>query len=187
MVHNDIFNTNKINFVGFFISKKDRDLLPPEYIRGTLTENILAAKSGQTSRIGDLASLLAKHIEKRRLVLVPFPSTDKAKPKKAQLPFLLVNCLTKEYPMWTNGSGFLSRAYSLPKNTRDAGKQFESLVCRTAKLAGMDIVIIDDVVTSGSSMKAALKIMSRTGAKSVRCLALARKMRLKDIPLTAKY
>lgn len=61
----------------------------------------------------------------------------------------------------------------LPRAARIANVK-EAFCARAQDIAGLRIVLIDDVVTSGATMEAAAGALRAAGAKSVRGLALAR-------------
>ena len=61
---------------------------------------------------------------------------------------------------------------------REKDKTLET-VClhRPEDIKGKDILLIDDVVTTGNSMSACHEILNKAGAKNVFCLALSRTSR----------
>lgn len=122
------------------------------------------------------------------LIIIPYPSTNKDKNTSQQLPNMIASGMHEEYKEWENGSGYLYRKYSLPKNTRDVIEQYKSLAITNEKaLKNKNILLLDDVTTSGSSLLAGLKILAQVHPKQLKALAIARKVYLKDIPLTGIY
>ncbi|MCX6789082.1 MAG: phosphoribosyltransferase [Candidatus Gribaldobacteria bacterium] len=92
------------------------------------------------------------------------------------------------YKGWIDGSGYLYRKYSLPKNTRDDITQYESLAIKNINfLQGKNVLLLDDVTTSGSSFVAGLKILALANPKKLKALAIAKKAYLKDVPLSGIY
>lgn len=129
-----------------------------------------------------------KKLSDEEIIFIPFPSTNKSKPKQKQLSYLLTKELHKINSKWKNGSNLIIRKKNLPKNTRNVKLQFESLKCQNHnRIKNKKILIIDDVVTSGSSLKAAIKLIKQYHPKKVKGMAIAKKVYLKDIPLSGIY
>jgi predicted amidophosphoribosyltransferase len=184
---NEIFEENGVNFLSFLIIKKDREQIGPVRLRGSMTEMILSAKDASKGKASALVRLMKKELANEKLLLIPFPSTNKDKPTSAQLPYQLVKGLCSQNKKWQDGSGILFRKHSLPKNTRNSVQQFQSLGVLSGRIQGQRIVVIDDVITSGSSMRAAFRIIKKHKPASVKGFTLAHKVFLKDIPLMAKF
>jgi len=77
----------------------------------------------------------------------------------------------------------LFRTVNVPKNAYGANRRayihLESVVVRDGELvAGKTVLLLDDVLTTGSSMRARCWLLNEAGAKEVRPLALARTVRL---------
>lgn len=188
MIKSKLLSSNDIYFINYFIIKKDRETLPISLLRGTRTERILISKENPKKFLKEITTWFKKELSDQELILIPFPSTNKLKPKQKQLPYLLTKELHKINPKWIDGNGLIARKISLPKNTRNIKLQLESLKCvKPNMLKGKDVLIIDDVVTSGSSLKAAINLIKAYHPRQVKGFALARKVYLKDIPLTGLY
>ena len=66
---------------------------------------------------------------------------------------------------------------------RTAKRHLESMRAeKVDRLRDLDILLVDDVVTSGSTMKAGWTILKQAGARSVTCLALGMTSRIADLP-----
>ena len=69
------------------------------------------------------------------------------------------------------------------KGKRTATRHLESMWAeKVDRLRDLDILLVDDVVTSGSTMKAGWTILKQAGARSVTCLALGMTSRIADLP-----
>ena len=69
------------------------------------------------------------------------------------------------------------------KGKRTAKIHLESMRAeKVDRLRDLDILLVDDVVTSGSTMKAGWTILKQAGARSVTCLALGKTSRIADLP-----
>ena len=63
-------------------------------------------------------------------------------------------------------------------NDRSEQKHLESIeICDVEKIADRPVLLLDDVVTTGSSLAACKQILLNNGAKDVECLALGRTYR----------
>lgn len=178
---------NQVNYIGYFLIKEDREKLDPKVLTGTLTEKILNAKEGSAHHISSFANLIAAQLPRKPLIIVPFPSTNKEKAQRLQLPYLLSKRMAAIHPGWEDGAGVLYRKYSLPKNTRDKEMQYKSLSVIADRIKDKSILLLDDVTTSGSSLMAGLKKIQEAKAKRVFALALAKKVYSTDIALTALF
>jgi predicted amidophosphoribosyltransferase len=188
VIKKDLFSGHNIVFVNYFIEKRDRNQLGEHKLRGSRTLKVIDTKRGARDCSKEIAGWLRDELSSGRTILVPFPSTNKFKAKSKQLPFVLVKHLCRMNDKWVDGSGCLGRRYSLAKNTRNATLQFRSLRCNNPDLIrGQDVTLIDDVVTTGSSMRAGLKALSLYSPSAIRGLAIAKKVRAKEIPLTGIY
>lgn len=189
MIKNTFFKNNKICFLSFFIIKEDRERNGENILKHSRTQKILLAKSGDKRDIKEMASWVFKEIDKKKsIIIIPFPSTDKDKPKNKQLPYLIVKELCGKSKKLEDGSGILQRAYSLPKNTRDIELQYKSLIINDpAIIKSKNVIILDDVLTSGSSLSAAIKKIEEAGSTSVLGLALAKKVHFSEVPLTGIF
>lgn len=188
MIKNKILLSNDIYFVNYFIIKKDRAALSASALKGTRTEKILISKEKPKIFLKEIVGWLKKELSDREMILIPFPSTNKLKSKQKQLSYLLAKELHKINPKWSNGSDLIVRKISLPKNTRNIKLQLKSLKCpKPSVIKGKNILVIDDVVTSGSSLKAAIKLIKNYHPNQVKGMALAKKVYLKDVPLTGLY
>jgi predicted amidophosphoribosyltransferase len=56
-------------------------------------------------------------------------------------------------------------------------------VSERARVAGRNILLVDDVVTTGATADAASLALKRAGAATVRILALARVVRAAEVPI----
>ena len=122
-------------------------------------------------------------------MFIPYPSTNKYKPRKKQLPFVLVEHICSRNKNFINGSGVIFRQTNIKKNTRNKSKQLKSLSVRDpyASIKGSNVVVLDDVTTTGSSLKAGIELIKKHKPLKVIGFAAAKKVYLKDIPIGSKY
>jgi predicted amidophosphoribosyltransferase len=78
-----------------------------------------------------------------------------------------------------DGNGCLVRILKLQKKAHGGARNYRleklSLKVENVELIkGKDVVLLDDVVTTGTSFKAARELLLENGAKSVNCFALGR-------------
>ncbi len=84
-----------------------------------------------------------------------------------------------------DGTGILSRVYEIPKKamggSRDLSAEMNSLAVKDeAMVKESQVLLIDDVTTTGTSLKAGRIQMLRAGAKTVTLLALAETQKKED-------
>ena len=188
MFKNKVFEINEINFISYLIIKEDRNRIAKQQLLNTRTNKILAAKESATDYINEIVSWIADELAETPLIIIPFPSTDKDKDINKQLPNIITAAVHARHRGWIDGSGYLVRKHSLPKNTRDKVKQYESLTIKNkGVLRDKDILLLDDVTTSGSSLLAGLKILAEDKPRKLKALAIAKKVYLKNIPLSGIY
>lgn len=178
---------NGTNFISYFIIKEDREKMGKNLSPDSRTVKILSSKDGETKHLREITSWVANELQDKKILIIPFPSTNKEKPCSQQLPFLITKQLATLSSKWVDGSGIIYRRFSLPKNTRDEVQQYKSLSFDADKLKGFEnILILDDVITSGSSLKAGLKLLLPTRS-NVAALAIARKVHLEEVPFSEIY
>jgi tRNA 2-selenouridine synthase SelU len=188
MLKNRLFELNDINFINYLIIKEDRQKISEQKLINTRTRKILAVKDGENAYVDEIISWAINEIEKMPLIIIPYPSTNKDKDVSQQLPNIIVSRMHEEYKEWEDGGGYLFRKYSLPKNTRNEIEQYKSLIIQNKNvLQNKNILLLDDVTTSGSSLRAGLKILAQANPKQLQAIAIAKKVYLKDIPLTGIY
>ena len=78
-----------------------------------------------------------------------------------------------------DGTDVISRAFEIPKKTiggsRNLQLEIKSLTVRDERVVkGQQVLLLDDVTTTGTSLKAGKYLIERAGAKIVVLLALAR-------------
>ena len=105
------------------------------------------------------------------------PSHDKNSTTSAM--HLIAQKLSEHYnrPDYSNA---LQRYKTIPRlsdgGIRNIGVHINSIrVNQNCNVAGKDIILLDDITTSGSSMAAAYQILKIAGANKVTCLALSHK------------
>lgn len=180
--------SDEIYHLCYFIIKEDREMVGQERLRGTRTEMILKTKSGDFDYTDEIAGWAFEALTDEPLVLIPYPSTDKDKSPENQLPFMIVKKLCQKNDKWIDGSKLLYRKYSLPKNTRDELQQLKSLaLSNPEKIKGAKVFLIDDVVTTGSSLNAGISILKTAQPSSIIGLAVARKVYIKDVLIGGTY
>lgn len=67
--------------------------------------------------------------------------------------------------------GKAQKKLDLPNRLKNAGRAYEA--CEKTDLAGKDVLLVDDIVTSGATMAVCVRLLRRMGAGRVYCVAVA--------------
>ena len=70
-----------------------------------------------------------------------------------------------------SGVGRAQKKLDLPNRLKNAGKSY--VANPRAMLAGKDVLLVDDIVTSGATMAVCVRLLRQMGAERVYCLAVA--------------
>ena len=93
----------------------------------------------------------------------------------------IAKCLCKRSSQRIDGKDVLLRAFEIPKKSiggggeRDLQKEIISLTVRNENIIrGQQVLLMDDITTTGTSLKAGKIVLKRAGAKIVALLALGK-------------
>ncbi|MEI6420164.1 MAG: phosphoribosyltransferase family protein [bacterium] len=116
-------------------------------------------------------------------IIVPIPITKK---RLAERGFNQAIRLAEELYRLDNGTNFTTNSCNFVKtknterqsHTHGRTERLKNLedsfeVINPADFAGRNIILLDDVITTGATMKEAKKTLKKAGAKKIICLALA--------------
>lgn len=116
-------------------------------------------------------------------IIVPIPVSSK---RLSERGFNQVERLVKEISKIDNGRNFKIDCKSLQKvintesqsHTVSRSERLKNLngcfaIKNNSNLVGRNIILIDDVITTGATMKEAKKVLKEAGAKKIVCLAIA--------------
>ncbi len=95
-----------------------------------------------------------------------------------------IRTITKQLclPPIIDGIDVISRAFEIPKKaiggSRDLQLEIESLTLRNESIVkGREVLLMDDVITTGTSLKAGKYLLERAGVALIALLALAKTQR----------
>lgn len=146
----------------------------PKY-RGRFDENsarVLNLKNGYIKTIEYYVSEIEKVIERHCCPIVSMPPSDPTKTKQSGIRQVASTLGLRGMKDW---SALLVRKYRIPQKTmggeRSLLRELSSMEV-TAKLHGNRIMLLDDVTTTGNSMKAGYILLREAGASEVFCQAI---------------
>lgn len=139
--------------------------------------------TGQVHLTKTLGKMLAQFCQQEKITshyLLPIPlHKNKIRKRGFNQTFLLAQALNSEIgmPILTQAlirqKDTLSQV-SLSKKERKKNMLDAFLVIKQQKIAGKNIILLDDVYTTGATAQSAQKVLLLAGAKSVKILTLAR-------------
>ena len=206
-----VFNRNDI-LKGFLIKGEDEQgktvkqggLFCVEYIKKDVSKIRFKGIYHETQRIWDFKNGDEKafnyFVERvnqgfdpkwEKCVCVAVPSSNS---ERKRTPIQkLVTRLVSLHPGMVDGSGVLVRTKSVPSakdgGPRDPKDHFDSIIVDKncgIDISGRNILLIDDVTTTGGSLLACKMILKKSGAVKVNILALAQTQNI-NIDLDSKY
>jgi predicted amidophosphoribosyltransferase len=139
------------------------------------SKKILDLKDDKAGAVDYFASIVEPELSDG-IVIVTIPSHDPASPPGALQK--LADRLAQNGNR-VDGSGCLVRTQKIGKLAR-GGDRSKAIQLKTLKvqniylIKGKNVLLLDDVVTSGNSLEAAMELLFKAGAKSVRRAALAK-------------
>lgn len=124
------------------------------------------------NNIADLAKL--------NYLIVPVPTaTSRIRQRSFDHCLLLARTVARQLGTeWSNGLGRLGQTRQLGAKRPDRLKQLAGkyFVRPASAVAGRNILLIDDVVTTGATVKAVTKVLRSAGAKRVDALVFAKRL-----------
>ena len=160
-------------FLGYYLPKNKTQ-------QDEFSKSVLDFKKGYLNVISKFAEDVANLIRFKKLkpdIIIPIPGSKKSKISRGHK--LLVNYVSNELKI-KNGTGILQRWYSVPKshlapsNERPTEKDhYLSITCKQ-RLDNMKIVLFDDILTTGNTARACVRLIFECGASKVYLITLAR-------------
>ena len=112
-------------------------------------------------------------------VVVPIPLHTKKQSKRGfNQSEVIASALAKRLGLKLDRDTLVRVKHSSPQSTLGKSQRVQSVkdafLCKDKSLAGKDIILVDDVCTTGSTLLSASKALKQAGARFVWCFALAR-------------
>ncbi len=130
--------------------------------------------------VGTLTYFLARQADKQDYLIVPVPSaTSRVRTRSFDHAKLLAKTIAAQ-----TGHDFYPALSRLGQSRQVGAKRSQRLtqqaenyyVLRPEKISGRKILIIDDVLTTGATLRAVYKTLRRAGAKQVDALVFAKRL-----------
>jgi ComF family protein len=151
---------------------------------GPLADAIRRLKYGDrpdlAGALGELLRTVARDSGIHADVIVPVPlDSSRLAARRYNQAALLARCLVTDLAAPLDTDALLRRRHTAPQAVLDASARQENLrgafvVARPDRMRRQNIVLVDDVVTTGATVRACADVLFRAGAASVVALALAR-------------
>ncbi|MEN9741434.1 MAG: hypothetical protein RIR66_390 [Actinomycetota bacterium] len=152
-------------------------VITAHHYEGWLRDKVIAYKSGEIHLARGLAEILICNCLTKvdQLTLVPIPSSQE-KIKLRQVDTILnitkqVQLLDRKFLVMPNLKLIKSVSDQVGLSYEDRINNLEDAFGALRKING-DVILIDDVITTGSTMSSAAKTLKLVGAKSVTAVAL---------------
>ena len=112
-------------------------------------------------------------------LLIPVPTaTSRVRQRGYDHAALLARSLARQHHLaWLRAVTHLSQSRQVGSSRQQRLTQLADtfIVTKPALVSGRDILIVDDVVTTGATLEAMARVLKQAGAKSVNALAFAQK------------
>ena len=151
--------------------------------QGTLREAVHRFKyDGLTVLATPLGGLMAAYLREHPLpadVLVPVPlHPARVRERGYNQSALLVQAMARDGSVPVDMRSLVRRRATVPQVGLGAGERAKNVAgaffCTGNALAGNDVLLVDDVCTTGATLEACAAAVREAGARSVRALTLAR-------------
>ena len=129
---------------------------PPKFMSQLVAENIKK----------DIDKLPFKNFFHKRVHLVPVPKSSLIKANSLWVPELIAKALSRQemgifYPCLNRKIAIQKAAYSRSSDRPKAIDHFNSLECQKTNEAPEEILLIDDVITSGSALLGSASFLNK--------------------------
>lgn len=169
-------------FVNYMQWAMVKDAPKDSYLRQS-TSNLISFKNGERKSYGYFRNCINKHLpelENENWLICSIPSHDQISPKENNMDNFLIYCRFSSNMHHVHS--LIYRKYATPKKhigkeygERTIEKDYDSYILRKdINVKGKNIIIFDDITTSGSSMLAARQFLKDNGANKVVCIALGK-------------
>jgi len=105
--------------------------------------------------------------------------TVKLREREFNQAYILTEAIVKEFNI-SDFSGCLKRtAATLPQSGLDRNKRFDNVkgtfaVAGSGPVCGKNLLIVDDLFTTGATLNECARVLNKVGTKTIRCLTFAR-------------
>jgi Phosphoribosyl transferase domain len=168
--------------VGFYHPKYNyyEDTYEDNYYFNEFSQRILDLKNGDFNAIIYFKDLLLKLIEDEGIVIATVPPHTPGKYSGIQE---LARCLVRDSKNYIDAIQCLERCKTVPQSSRNSVGRSEQThldsieMNNSLLIKDKNVVLLDDVITTGSSTNACQKILFKMGAKEVKIICLGKTIR----------
>ncbi|WP_310486386.1 phosphoribosyltransferase family protein [Chamaesiphon sp. VAR_69_metabat_338] len=168
--------------IGFYHPKYNhyKDVYEDNCYFNEFSQYILNLKNGDINAIIYFKNILSNLMEDEEIAIVTVPPHRAGESSGIQK---LASCLVQDNKKYIDAIRCLERFKTVPKSSQNLGSRNEHAhldsirMSNSSSIEDKNVILLDDVITTGSSTNACRKIISKRGAKEVKIVCLGKTIR----------
>jgi predicted amidophosphoribosyltransferase len=169
-------------YVGFYHPKYNyyEDTYEDNHYFNEFSQYILDLKNGDLNAIIYFKNLLLKLMEDEEIIIITVPPHMVGESSGIQK---LAKCLVRDSKSYIDATQCLERFKTVPRSSQNSASRSEDThlgsirINNSSLVKNQNVILLDDVITTGSSTNACLKILAKMGAKEVKIICLGKAIR----------